>query len=257
MIEIRPVANQESDIFLKLLCESFSLDIERAKSIFYSEPYFDLKRKWALFESGQMISILTTVPLEFGFGNAFGIAGVATAEKSRNLGYAQKLIQAVIEDGHRRGEPTAYLFASNLQVYSKLGFEVLDSVIQAPIETEIATFPGTILSFDEVRQNYESWMIQAPNRLRRDDRRWRYWQWNLRICTQSGSGYICREGPSIREVIEPEKRAKWISHEPSIWTGLESVAKTLEVPIGPGEIQTHLMGHKSPAVPFLFLTDQF
>jgi predicted acetyltransferase len=257
MIEIRPVANQESDTFLRLLCDSFSLDFERAKSVFYHEPYFELKRKWALFESGQIISILTTVPLEFGFGNAFGIAGVATDYKYRNLGYAQKLIRFVLEDGARCGEPTAYLFASNLQVYSKLGFEVLDTVIQAPIETEIATIPGTILSLEAIREKYEAWMIQAPNRLLRDDRRWKYWQWNLRICTQSGGGYICREGPSVREAIAPERLARWLSHEPSIWTGLESVAKELEVPTGKGEIQTQLMGYRSPTVPFLFLTDQF
>ena len=70
MTEIRPVRPDEAEAFLELLCDVFSLDLNRAYDVFFSEPLFDLDRKWALFEGREMVSILTTTPLIFGWGRA-------------------------------------------------------------------------------------------------------------------------------------------------------------------------------------------
>ena len=77
MTEIRPIRLDETDAFLRILCTVFELDFFRAQGLFREEPLFDIDRKWALFERGEMVSILTTTPLIFGWGKANGIAGVA------------------------------------------------------------------------------------------------------------------------------------------------------------------------------------
>ena len=106
MIEIRPIHRQEADTFLELLCKVFALDLARAKHVFFKEPMFDLERKWALFEDGKMLSILTTTPLQFGFGKAFGIAGVATEESARGRGLGGQILGRVLERMPSGGAPS-------------------------------------------------------------------------------------------------------------------------------------------------------
>ena len=78
---------------------------------FFTEPLFDLSRKWALFDKGRMVSILTTSPLIFGWGRAFGVAGVATRLECRGEGYASRLLNSVFEESQALGEPAGLLFA--------------------------------------------------------------------------------------------------------------------------------------------------
>ena len=76
MTEIRPIRLDETDTFLQILCDVFGLDFFRAQGLFKEEPLFDLSRKWALFEGDEMVSILTTTPLIFGWGREIGRAHV-------------------------------------------------------------------------------------------------------------------------------------------------------------------------------------
>ena len=73
------------------------------------------------------------------------------------------------------------LFATDLRLYEQLGFEGLDRVVSGPItslplEVDLPTY-----EFAELKARYNAWSIEHPDRLRRDDRRWRYWQWNYRL----------------------------------------------------------------------------
>ena len=111
MTEIRPIKETEAESFLQLLCDVFQLDFNRAYNAFFTEPYFSLQRKWALFEGPQIVSALQVVPLEFGWGPAIGIAGVSTRESFRNEGYAGRLIQKVLREYERNGVETSLLFA--------------------------------------------------------------------------------------------------------------------------------------------------
>ncbi len=122
MIEIRPIRDHEANPFLELICEIFELDVDRAQGIFFNEPLFDLSRKWALFEGGQMASVLTTVPLKFGWGTAIGIAGVATKLARRRLGLAETLLNHVLKDSEHREERVALLFAKEIGLYEKVWF---------------------------------------------------------------------------------------------------------------------------------------
>jgi len=257
MTEIRPIRPAESDDFLRLLCRVFELDFERAKSVFYHEPLFELDRKWALIQDGEIRSILTSVPLEFGWGRAFGVAGVATAPEHRRKGLAADLLTEVVAMSKDAGESACYLFARDPRVYERIGFSILDDVITAPIATAETQDVLELLSTDEVRAQYDAWAKLAPNRLRRDERRWTYWGWNLRMCTRMGSGYVCVEGDTVREVVGAPLCPTWPMTGDATWSGLRSVASSANVPIGEATHVMNFMGIGGEGVPEMFLTDQF
>jgi GNAT superfamily N-acetyltransferase len=257
MIEIRTIREDEAEAFLNLLCGVFDLDYARAHSIFFSEPMFDLACKWALFSSGEPLSILTTVPLHFGWGSAIGIAGVATRSECRGKGYASQLLQEVIDRSANGGERAAFLFAKDPSLYKRIGFEIVDRVVRGQIVTSLEEPDGEPLSFEAVRAIYDQWAEGDPGRLRRDDKRWSYWKWNLRLCTRVGDGYICEEGATVRECLVTTPMATWPVGVGAEWYGLESMTQRLPVPIEQRMYDFHLMGYRVPEPPQMFMTDQF
>lgn len=257
MREIRPIRDGEADCFLELLCDVFELDLSRAQGIFFNEPMYDLQRKWALFERGQMISILTTVPLEFGWGRAIGIAGVATRVDRQGEGLASELLGHVLAASEEIGEGVAFLFAKQTTVYERSGFQVIDNVIRAPIRVKGDLCDVDALPLDEVMRLYEDWSNANPNRLRRDERRWNYWKWNFKACTPYLGGYICPEGSLIRECLTHGLEQGWPVVHGAHFLGLASMAVQMGVPIGTPTTELLLMARNAPAIPQMFMTDQF
>lgn len=256
MTSIRPIRKDEADTFLRLLCAVFELDYSRAQTVFYKEPLFDLNRKWALFDGGKMRSILTTVPLEFGWGNAIGIAGVATDASMRGRGYAHDLLKHVVKWSFDHGETSAYLFARQTTVYERTGFQVLDRVIKAPLQG-MGENEDSICTYDEVAELYNRWSRGHPSRLRRPEKRWEYWRWNFRLCAESGTGYVCQEGNMVREAVDPGPIATWPVSYNAHWYGLRSMATQLGIDSTNAEEDLLFMGWRAPDVPQMFLTDQF
>lgn len=254
---IRPIQKAEAAAFLNLLCEVFKLDYGRAENIFYSEPFFELERKWALFEDDHMRSILTTVPIEFGDGPAFGIAGVATLPTHQGRGLAGRLLEAVLNHSREAGEPRALLFAHETGVYERCGFRVLDHVIRAPLQPNLAFDDPELLPFDNVERLYTAWSSRDPRRLRRDERRWNFWKWNLRMCSQVPGGYVCQEGDVVRECIFDAPLKRWPMTSSAEWYGLQSMAEELQLPLGPAKKELIYMGFGFETVPRMFMTDQF
>lgn len=257
MTEVRTIQRAEAPAFLRLLCEVFELDYDRAEGIFFNEPMFDLRRKWALFDEGSMTSILTTVPLEFGWGKAIGIAGVATRVARQGQGLGESLLKAVLSEAEKQGESSAWLFAKEQGLYSRCGFEVVDEVVRGPLESEGDDSLKDMWSFDEIRNSYDSWAMHDPSRLRRTDQRWKYWKWNLRVCTPFDGGYICHEGKQIRECVVQHRRKPWLFPPDSEWMGLQSMAERMELPLAESVSELYLMGRNVPGVPQMFMTDQF
>lgn len=257
MIEVRTIQRAEAPAFLRLLCEVFELDYDRAEGIFFNEPMFDLRRKWALFDEGAMTSILTTVPLEFGWGKAIGIAGVATKVARQGQGLGELLLKTVLAESEKLGEASAWLFAKEQGLYSRCGFEVVDEVISGALQGAGDDSLKDMWSFDEIRTAYDSWALHDPSRLRRTDQRWKYWKWNLRVCTPFEGGYICHEGRQIRECVVENRHKPWLFPPDSDWVGLKSMADRLELPLSETSSDLYLMGKNVPGVPQLFMTDQF
>ncbi|MCB8932953.1 MAG: GNAT family N-acetyltransferase [Fimbriimonadaceae bacterium] len=256
MIEIRPIVSDEARPFLELLCEVFELDASRAEGIFFGEPFFDLDRKWALFEAGVPISILTTVPLQFGWGRAFGIAGVATRPDRRGKGYAGQLLDAVFARSEREGEGAALLFARLPELYERAGFRTVDEVVRLPVPLGTEAVDPDVLTFEEVEARYSAWAERDPARLRRDARRWRYWRWTLRMCTALADGYLCLEGNTLREAVFENPPDVWPFSGGVEWFGLRSMAEGLGIE-GEGKHELFLMARNVPVRPQMFLTDQF
>jgi predicted N-acetyltransferase YhbS len=257
MIEIRPIREREADTFLRLLCDVFDLDYPRANAIFFTEPLFDLNRKWALFDSGQIVSILTTVPLEFGWGNAVGIAGVATAMDRQGEGLAARLLAKVIAESAVAGESAVMLFAKDTRLYERAGFRLIDRVLRGQIVAETEREIPMALEFERVRKLYDEWSHGNDSRLRRSELRWKYWKWNLRVCTPVNDGYLCFEGGIIREVVMGSAMREWELPLDSEWLGLETMAERLGVQVRSGSTELHLMGLNGPSQPQFFMTDQF
>jgi predicted acetyltransferase len=257
MTEIRPIREAEASDFLRLLCDVFNLDLERASGVFYHEPMYDLRRKWALFDGGQMSSILTTVPLEFGWGRAIGIAGVATLGSRQGEGLASILLNHVLKSAEAAGEGSAWLFAKNPRLYTNVGFEIVDEVLRAPILAEPLGLEPEALPVAEVRRIYDAWSESDDSRLRRNERRWKYWSWSLRICTPCADGYLCREGMQVRECPIGLLPRPWRTIGGLEWFGLRSMSDRLRLPLVPGDRELFFMGRNVPGMPQIFMTDQF
>ena len=257
MIEVRPIRESEANEFLALLCDVFELDIDRARGVFFNEPLFDLRRKWALFERGKMVSILTTVPLNFGWGKAVGIAGVATALSRQGEGFAGHLLARVIQHSEANDEGTLLLFAKNMTIYERCGFRILDDVVRGPIQCRAEQSPSPVLNLAEIQDFYSGWAERDPSRLRRDTARWNFWKWNLRVCTAYESGYVCHEGQQMRECVLDQPPHEWKLPIGTEWFGLRSMADRLQLPLGGTSFELWLMGRNVPATPQMFMTDQF
>lgn len=257
MTVVRPIVRSEAPAFLALLCKVFELDYSRAESIFFGEPFFDLDRKWALFDEDRIVSILTTVPLNFGLGRAYGIAGVATDPDRRGGGLGERLLRAVLRHGVEHGEPRALLFAHQTGLYERCGFKVLDHVVRAPIQPNAVNDEAPIMAFDDVVSCYRQWSETCNNRLLRDEQRWNFWKWNLRICSEVPGGYVCQEGDTVRECLFDVPLSAWPVYPNAEWFGLESLADELRIPLGPRKRELIYMGVGFDSPPKMFMTDQF
>ncbi|MCX7800454.1 MAG: GNAT family N-acetyltransferase [Fimbriimonadales bacterium] len=257
MIEVRTIRREEAEEFLGLLCDVFQLDFRRAEQVFFTEPMFDLGRKWALFEGPRMLSVLTTVPVEFGWGKGIGIAGVATRPERRREGLAALLLERVLERSAKNGEAFALLFAHDRRLYGRLGFEVIEPVVRARIAWENGSRVGEPLPVERVEAIYDAWAEGHPARLRRDARRWSFWRWNLRVSVAVPGGYACVEGETLREAVaDPPLRPGGLALG-ARWFGLRSMAEQLGLPLAQAEDAMLLMGRRVPEPPQMFLTDQF
>ncbi|MBS1704833.1 MAG: GNAT family N-acetyltransferase [Armatimonadetes bacterium] len=256
MIEIRPIYRHEAGEFLRLLCTVFELDFDRASKVFFADPLFDLNRKWGLFASGKLTSILTTTPLEFKAGTVMGIAGVATAADARGMGYAGKLLDHVVRHGVERNERKAMLFAHQEDLYVQHGFEPLDRIVKGIVRTTEAELPPAEVPFKRVQQIYTEWASQSPHRLIRTPLRWRYWRWPFRVCENCAGGYICYEGACVREAIRAPG-SEWIGPIGVEWVGLERVTESLQIPLASRHEDLTMMGLGFDTPPELFITDQF
>lgn len=252
MMTIRIVQEHEAEKFLELLCEIFNLDFYRAKGIFFREPFYELRRKWAVFHNGKMIACLTTVPLEFGDGTAAGIAGVGVHPNYRGKGIASELLKFVAEKG---AEKRLLLFAQDPRLYHKVGYQILDQVIATPLPFNPNAQAPKRADFNHVCAIYNAWAEAKPNRLRRTPKRWELWTWQMKSCYRLRTGYFCTDGDRIRELLPEFQTIP--SPEPLSWYGLESMAHLLKIPLTNPQRETFLMGLGFHEPPQMFMSDQF
>ena len=257
MIEVRTIRQDEAEEFLGLLCGVFRLDVSRARSVFFSEPLYDLSRKWALYLDGSMCSILTTAPLQFGWGRAIGISGVATAAPHLGRGLATELLTRVLERAEADGEGPAMLFAHAEGLYKRLGFESVDEVVRGDLATSGPRRGAESLTNDQVLGLYGQWAGRSLARLVRDAAAQARWGWNLRHCERMLGGYVCVEPGQVREAWLPQADDKWPFSHGTEWVGLTAVAREERVPVLRARRELIVMARNFPLPPQMFMTDQF
>jgi len=257
MTEIRPIRFEESDKFLKILCDVFELDFFRAKGLFQEEPFFDLNRKWALFEAGEMVSILTTTPLLFGWGRSVGIAGVATVQNRQREGHALKLIRRVLTESEKAGEGPTLLLAADTRLYEAAGFEGIDRIVRGPVMSLPLEIDLEAITVGDLQLKYDSWSQSHVDRLQRDAKRWSYWKWQYRESFAHKDGYLCLENGQMREILLSSPEKKLPVPAGTEWIGLSSMTDQLEIPLGAISVPMYLMGYNFPGIPQMFMTDQF
>jgi hypothetical protein len=204
-----------------------------------------------------MTSILTTSALEFGWGRAMGIAGVATLPEVLRKGRATTLLEAVLDYGAKSGEPAALLFAHREAVYSRVGFRRVDDVLRGEVKVcdfELADAP---LTREQVGAMYDVWAASSPGRLRRTESRWKAWNWSFKACEPVSDGYVCIEPLLCREAVISTAMDAWPLAPSTEWIGLTSVTKALNVPLKDARRDLIVMARNFPHAPEMFMTDQF
>ena len=254
MSEIRTIFESECEEYLSVLCGSFDLDAARARSAFYSEPYFALNRKWVYCYESKIVSILTVVPTSFGDGEGIGIAGVATLDEYRNRGFAKELLEFVFGHYEKMGWGRALLFAKNASLYASAGFTELDKVLVQPLPPGRSAHPRQ-LDTEEVRQRYDTWAHADFRRMRRDDDRWKYWTWSFKTPLEMEEGYFCYESNRIRELLPEFHRLP--TSDLVDYYGTGELARDLGIKIEDATVDLLLMGRGFDYVPRMFMTDQF
>lgn len=257
MTEIRRIEPGEAVRFLRLLCDVFELDFSRARPLYFNDPMYEVTQRWALFHDGELTAILSAAPLDFQAGRCLGIAGVATRPEYRGQGFAGELLEAMMLVNSRCSQTGYLLFAKDERLYRAHGFQTADVTWRAPFATEAyAPSPRGIKFVDMVAQ-YTKWSTEKPNRLLRNDRRWKLWKHHLRSTWVCGNGYLCNEGDTVREIITPSPPPQWPILPSFQWLGLKSMAESMQLPLGPGIREASLMLRNFGERPEFFLTDQF
>jgi GNAT superfamily N-acetyltransferase len=255
MREIRTISAFETDAFLRILCDVFSLDFARAAGVFKREPFYSLDRKWALFVNGAMASILTTVPVRFADGGAIGIAGVATLPAWRGQGFAGDLLRETLRVAEQNGEGRALLFARDNRMYEREGFVAIDEAFSTFLPRGIDVGDKRALEQGEVIRLYDAWSRSEPRALLRDATRWDFWAWTNRSAHRLNKGYYTVETGRVKEML-PEY-ASLPTGESLEWYGIKSVAEYLRIPISAPRPDTVLMAKNFGFKPLIFMTDQF
>ncbi|MCS6829141.1 MAG: GNAT family N-acetyltransferase [bacterium] len=229
-MEIRAPYPNELDEMLELMCRAFNLDIEPARDIFYSDPFFDLLERRVLVDAGRIISCLTIVPGVVVLGAAHipvaGIAGVATDEAFRRRGYAGALLRDTIRLLYEKKVPLSMLYPFSPRYYRKFGWETasvewwceIPSRLLPPYSESRFVRPYRTGDMEHLRRLHDVHLQNTAGSFVREPSRW---QWVLRQKYQTVvadfhgaiEGYMIyevqagRNRVEVREVIFTTSRA--------------------------------------------------
>lgn len=218
-MEIRTPHPNELDEMLELMCRAFDLDVQLARDIFYSDPFFDLLHRRVVVEQGKVISCLTVVPGIFALGDAripiAGIAGVATDAAFRQRGYAGALLRDTIKWLYDNKSPLSMLYPFAPHYYRKFGWEIasvewaceIPSRLLMPFSESRFVRPYRAGDIDHLRRLHGVHLRNTAGSFEREPARW---QWILRQKYQlvvadfhgSVEGYMIYDVQSGRNRVE-------------------------------------------------------
>ena len=112
---------------------------------FNFETNLDLENSLAIFEEDQLVCMLFMIPKTVIMDNVetqtYFIAGVSTDNNFRYKGYAKKLMARCHTDLKAQDIPFVFLFPFNHDFYRKLGYETVNMMKKAQLESSITLGP--------------------------------------------------------------------------------------------------------------------
>jgi predicted acetyltransferase len=143
LIEIRPARPEEFPAVIAPIMHYFG----RSPSPEFAErfgPMLPADRIHVAFEDGEVVGSGGAFPFEIGvpggLASAAGTTLVGVLPTHRRRGILRGLMRAQLDDVHERGEPLAYLWASQDALYGRFGFGVASFTGTVQIPTDRAGF---------------------------------------------------------------------------------------------------------------------
>jgi predicted acetyltransferase len=125
-VELRTIPEEDYDAYFQMASAAFGENLtpeiaERERSVL--EP----GRSLGAYDGDQLAAAVAAVSFDLTvpgprFVPCAGVTSVATSPVYRRRGLARQLLQRQIEDVHERGEPLAYLWASEAVIYQRFGY---------------------------------------------------------------------------------------------------------------------------------------
>ena len=143
MIEVRPCSSLEElrDAFVIWQYFGAEPDAETAESF---AKWLPLERRHAARDGDAAAGGAGAVPFEIsvpgGRVRAAGVTVVGVEPTYRRRGVLRSLMRAQLDDVHERGEPLAYLWASEPTIYGRFGYGLASFQLELDVPRERASF---------------------------------------------------------------------------------------------------------------------
>lgn len=190
MWEVRPITEDEVDVFRSRLARAFGVDPdgeEGARERFLQ--LFDIGRTMAAFDQGEMVG--TGAALSFDLTVPGGVSApmagttvISVQPTHRRRGVLREMMTHHLDDAAARGEPVAGLWASESSIYGRFGYGPATYSHRLSADARSVTFRSApskgLVSLEEagdaeplMRSIYEQARSGRPGMLTRSDAWWR------------------------------------------------------------------------------------
>jgi predicted acetyltransferase len=143
-LEIRPATPDEFPDVVKPIMHYFGRTAASAEFTERFGPILPPERIHAAFDNGAVVGSGGVFPFETsvpgGFVRAAGVTLVGVLPTHRRRGILRGLMRAQIDDIHARGEPMAYLWASEDALYGRFGYGVASFSGNVELKRDRAAF---------------------------------------------------------------------------------------------------------------------
>lgn len=188
-IEIGTASREEVAPFLRPISVAFGNEpadlewTERFGSLIEPERMHVARENGAIVGAAGAFTYELTVP--GGFVPAAGVTVVGVLPTHRRRGILTNLMRTQLDDVHRRGEPVAYLWATEERIYGRFGYGVASLLLNAEIDVRHVAFRNDaavpvrarLVDADEAYELipaiYERVRAETPGMFSRDENWWR------------------------------------------------------------------------------------
>ena len=188
-VEIRSIDDDELPRFVETIATAFH-DGDREEILAFERVIAEPDRYFVAIDDGRFVATAgactTTFTVPGGSLSAPGVTAVGVIPTYRRRGLNTRLMATLLDQAAERGEPLAYLWASESGIYGRFGYgmaslcselamptERSDFVRGTPIEGEVRLLPADE-ALPMMREAYDAAAPQRPGMIAVDDRWWRW-----------------------------------------------------------------------------------